>query len=93
MTADDDQPTPGAFTEVILRRNTVLPDGSTHGSEGAFSIAADPVSGDLLHALSAMVDRLDKATARGIAEAHGTEAGLAYLDRVAEATARWTEDG
>lgn len=91
MTADD-QPTPGPFTEVILRRNTLLPDGSTHGSEGAFSIASDPVSGDLLHALSAMVDRLDKATARGIAEKHGTEAGLAYLDRVAEATARWTED-
>ena len=91
MTADD-QPSPGAFTEVILRRNTVLPDGSTHGTEGAFAIAADPTSGDLLHALAEIVDRFDRATARGIAEKHGTEAGLAYLDRVAAATARWTED-
>lgn len=82
----------GAVTEVMLRRNVVLPDGSTHGIEADFSINGDPVSGDLLHCLAQMVESFDRATARGIAEGHGDAAGMAFLDRVAEATSRWTED-
>lgn len=87
----DDQPEPlGAFTEVILRRNVTLPDGGTNGIEAAFSIPAGPVSGDLIHALADIVDRLDRAQATGIAEKHGDAAGMQFLDRVAEATRRWT---
>lgn len=87
----DEQPV-GPFTEVVLRRRTVLPDGSPHGTEAAFSIDSAPVSGDLIHALARMVDRFDRATARGIAEEHGDAAGMDYLDEVADATRRWSED-
>lgn len=87
-----DEQTVGAFTEVLIRRRTMLPDGTTHGTEAAFSVGSDPVSGDLVHAFASMVDKIDRATARGIAEEHGDGAGMDFLDRVSEATARWTEE-
>lgn len=90
MTAEQPDP-PDPFTEVLIRRNVHLPDGTRNGIEAAFSLPAGPVSGDLLHALADIVERLDRAQAEGIADSHGDAAGMEFLDRVTEATRRWTE--
>lgn len=93
MTADDscDHP-PTAFTRITIERNVLLPDGSPHGAVAAYEISSGAVSGDLIAAFAQIVRRLDQSTAEAIAEKHGADAGLRFLDDVAEATARWSED-
>lgn len=88
MTTDDP---PGAFTRVTIERHVVLPDGSCHGLQAAYVLAATPYGADLLFALDPAVRRLDTATVDAIAEAYGPEAGFTVADEVHAAEARWRE--
>lgn len=83
---------PQAFTRITVERNVLLPDGTPHGSVAAYTLPSGAVSGDLIAAFADIVTQLDQSTAEAIAERHGAAAGMDFLDRVAEATARWTED-
>ena len=83
---------PQAFTRITVERNVLLHDGTPHGSVAAYTLPSGAVSGDLIAAFADIVTRLDQSTAEAIAERHGAAAGMDFLDRVAEATARWTED-
>ena len=89
MTADDCGHEPTAFTRITIERNVLLPDGGPHGSVAAYSIPSGAVSGDLIAAFAGIVQRLDQSTAEAIAAKHGAEAGLAFLDEVRAAEARW----
>lgn len=82
---------PQAFTRITVERNVLLPDGTPHGSVAAYTLPSGAVSGDLIAAFAEIVTRLDQSTAEAIAERYGAAAGMDFLDRVAEATARWTE--
>ena len=94
MTPEPDPPcdhNPVPFVRILIERNVVLPDGSPHGSVVGVEHHAAPVSADLLALVAEIVARLDQSTAEAIAEEHGPEAGLAFLDEVAAAEARWAD--